>query len=259
MNNERYSQAQVLCGLREVWLDRIGMPATFEADTRIDMYVKTHGFGDECDLDVVCRGAEQLFGFTCSDKEWADLFGLEIAKRNHREWEQSIAPYLTFGAMANFIADRAPVVASFESITMLGRPCASAGIFTGIEKVAEKVIGERRFAPSSRIPDVIRGNDLERFWTQLRWMTEDTVPELSGFWRGVTSYALLFGLLVISLGIIGAKITSELYLLVLSPVVAVAVYLLARFYKRLANPLPSHIASFRDLSVLIAESRSKAA
>lgn len=260
MNSQRYSQAQVMCGLREVWQSNISPWASpIEADTQIYRYMKADGTWDELDLFDVFHRIERFFGFSCSQEEWIVFLGIKDAK-SVAEWEQQYLPNLTFGVMAKFIADRAPVVASFEPITMLGRPCASAGIFTGIEKVAAKVRSDRpRFAPSTRILDVMRGGDLHRFWTQLRWMTEDSAPPLPSFWRNVTTYAVLLGLLMLPLGVFASKVSSSLLVFYLTPVFALIPYLMARFYKQRTNPLPSQLVSFRDLSMLIAESRSRAA
>lgn len=251
MNAGRYTEAQVLCHLREVWRDFSGADAAFDADTQIDTYMKADGTWDDLDFADIFFRLERDFGFACERKEWLDFFGFDVAKRSVDEWNQEVAPKLTFGALARFIADRAPVIASFEPITVLGRPCAPAGVFTGIEQLTG-----RRFAPSTRIIDVMRGHDLDEFWAQLHWMTEHSIPPLPSFWRDVTSMSGSLGLLVGIGGFIAAWATSNPMWIVLTILGAFILYVVASAYKRFTNPLPSDIVTFRDLSTLIAQKRN---
>jgi hypothetical protein len=257
VKEKRYSQAQVLCGLRDVWRNSIGTYATFEADTQIDQFMKADGTWEELDFAGLFYVLERFFGFTCSDKEWHDLLGIEIARRSPEEWEQNYAPKLTFGLLAQFIADRAPVVASFSPITLLGNACTSAGVFTGIQQLAATFRSCQRFAPSSRIIDVIRGKNLHRFWIQLRWMTENAVPQLSPFWGSITSYAVWTGILVVAWGIFGVWATDNPRWVVSAIVCAIGFYVMASLYQHLVNPLPTYIVSFRDLSKIISETRNR--
>ena len=171
----------------------------------------------------------------------------DIATCSIDEWNRTVAPKLTFGALARFIADRAPMIASFDPITVFGRDCASAGVFTGIQRLAG-----RQFAPSARIIDVLRGHDLDSFWTQLRWITEHSIPPLPSFWRGVTGMTGCLGILAV----IVAWATSNPIFIVPTIVGALVFYMIASAYKQFTNPLPSDIVTFRDLSTLIARTRS---
>jgi hypothetical protein len=257
MTPQRYTESQVLFGLREAWQDFTGVDDPFNADTRIDTYMKADGSWDELDFADIFRGIERFFDFNCSDKEWTDFFGFPVAERSLSEWEHAFAPHLTFGSLARFIADRAPAVASFDAISILGRPCLPAGVFTGIQRLAHKSMGKRRrFGPSTRIIDVMQGNDLDRFWSQLRWMTERSTPELSAFWRNVNSTTGCLGVLAVIASLIAAWGTSSPVWIVPTLLIATASYILALTYKRFTNPLPSHIVTFRDLSLLIATRRS---
>lgn len=253
VNPQRYTESQVLFGIREVWPCLTGTSDSFDADTRIHTFMEADDSRDELDVDFVVQGIERFFGFKCSHKEWADFFGSDVARRSLEEWEQTVAPNLTFGSLARFIADRAPVLASFDPISVFGRRCAPAGVFTGIQCVANITVGNRlRFAPSTRIIDVMQGHDLDRFWTQLRWMTEHATPKLPAFWRGVTGMTGCLGVLAV----IAASIaTSETFWIISTLLAAVVSYLTAAVYKRFANPLPAHIVTFRDLSTLIAAHR----
>lgn len=247
----RYSESQVLCGLREVWQDITGVDDPFYTNTQIDTFMKADGTWEEIDFADIFRGLERFFGFSCSDNEWREFFGFEVAKRSIDEWDHTVAPKLTFGALARFVAARAPMIASFDPITVFGRECVSAGIFTGIQELA----GEQ-FAPSERIIDVMRGNDLDSFWTKLRWMTECSTPELPSFWRSVTAMNGCFGIMAMIGGLIAAWETSEPVWIVAAIVFALAIYVIAWAHNRFSNPLPPTIVTFRDLSILIAHTRN---
>ena len=259
MNPKRYTESQALFGLREAWQDFTGVDDPFDADTRIDTFMKADGSWDEIDFADVFRGIEQFFDFECTDQEWTTFFGLHVAKRSLNEWEQTVAPNLTFGSLARFIADRAPAVASFDAIFILGRPCLPAGVFTGIQHVAHKSMGSQpRFAPSTRIIDVVRGHQLDRFWSQLRWMTEYATPELPAFWRNVTATTGCLGGLAVIVSLIATWATSNPVWIVPTLLIATSTYLLAWAFKRFTNPLPSHLVTFRDLSLLVAAKRPQA-
>src|SRR5690606_31714730 len=152
-----------------------------------DAFMKADGSWEELDFDDIFRGIEKFFGFHCTDSEWNEFFGYRVAERSLDEWERIVAPTLTFGSLAHFVAERAPVVATFDPIRVFDRECAPAGVFTGIQSVADKVTGRSlRFPPNARIFEVVQGHELDNFWTQLRWMTENAAPELPAFWRNVT-------------------------------------------------------------------------
>jgi hypothetical protein len=254
---ERYTESQVLYGLREAWEDMTGVDDPFYADTQIDMFMKADDTWDEIDFADIFRGLERFFDFTCSDKEWKDFFGFDIAKRNIDEWDQTVAPNLTFGALARFIADHAPMIASFDPITVFGHHCASAGVFTGIQRLADKLTdNNQRFAPSARIIDVMRGHDLDNFWTQLRWMTEYTIPPLPSFWRSVTCLTGFLGALATVGGLVAAWTTSNPVWIAPTLLGTIVLYLIALAYKRFTNPLPTDIVTFRDLSMLIARAQN---
>lgn len=256
LKSQRYTESQVLFGLREAWPRFTGGEDEFDADTRIVAFMKSDGSWDELDLADVCRRIERFFGFSCPDKEWTNFFGFDVAERSPAEWEQSVAPNLTFGSLARFIAERAPAMASFDPIFVLGRPCAPAGVFTGIQCVANKTTGsEVWFAPSTRIIDVLRGHHLDAFWTHLRWMTEHAMPELPTFWRGVTGVTGCLGIVAVVAAFLAAWSTSNATWIIATLLLAMMSYVMASAYKRFTNPLPSQIVTFRDLSTLIAARR----
>jgi len=254
---ERYTESQVLYGLREAWDGITGVDDPFDAETRLDTYMKADGTWDDIDLADVFRRLEEFFGFACSDKEWTDLFGFDVFDRSMDEWEKTVAPKLTFGALARFVADRATVIAAFDPLPIFGRCCAPAGVFAGIERLAESARGKcQRFAPSDRIIDVMRGNDLDNFWMHLRWMTEHSIPALPSFWRRVTGCAVCLGVLATIAAMIAAWASSNPVWIVPTVVGACVVYAIAFAYKQLINPLPADIVTFRDLATKITRMRN---
>lgn len=260
MDAQRYTQSQVLYGLQEAWEDATGVDDPFDADTQIYTHMLADGSWDELDLADIFYRMEKFFNFTCSINEWKDFFGFDVAERSFEDWQEEIAPQLTFGSLAAFIAARAPVAASFAPIPVFGRYCDAAGVFTGIQQVAKSLRKDcPRFAPSMRIIDVMRGNNLDQFWMRVRWMTEHAPPALPQFWRDITFLAGNFGFLIAVCGAVAAWIGSDPVWLIPAISISVAVYSIAVFYKEVANPLPSHIETFRDLSQLIANSRTTAA
>ncbi|MCH9655096.1 MAG: hypothetical protein K0U86_03740 [Planctomycetes bacterium] len=264
MQRAKYTEKQILCGLYEYWIYQIGTDTPFDADTRIDLHMKsdsrwaTFSSWSELDLSGIFDDLERFFQFECTLEEWLQYFKLDIPITSNEEWEQIVAPGFTFGALARFIQNRATTVISFQPVTVINRECAPAGAFYGIRQVAdevsESVYSPHRFAPSTKIIDVFRGYALEKFWSQLRWMTEQRVPEIPSSWRDVNAW----GCLACFLGIVAAILLSiltenSLYLIVLS-VSAVAVWYGTLLYKHYSNPLPSDLQTFRDLAIFIANS-----
>lgn len=259
MYSQRYTQSQVLYGLQVAWANATGVDDPFDVDTQIYTYMLADGSWDEFDLADIFQCIERFFNFTCGMDEWKEFFGFDVGKRDFEEWRRDVAPKLTFGALAQFVADRAPVVASFDPIPIVGCRCATAGVFIGIQRVAENEKAKGlRFAPSTRIIDVMRGNELDRFWTQLRWMTEHSLPELPRFWREATGLAGCGALSVGIGGMIASWTTANLVWIVIAVLCSSVFYATAYVYKQTTNPLPLDIVTFRDLSELIAASRATA-
>lgn len=198
MEKPRYTEKQILCGLRELFSKLGGMNTPFDADTRIDHFYESnrrwyHEFDDD-DFEFIdfFLALSYYFRFRCTPEEWSEYFHLDLAdyRDDKEDWERLVAPGLTFGALARFISERAPGV-SFESVSVIDRECRPAGVFYGIQRVVKNTIEdahwfpppEKSITPSTKIIDVIRGYQLDEFWVQLRWMTERGVPELPAIWR----------------------------------------------------------------------------
>ena len=257
MSRQRYSESQILFGLREAWQEFTGVNNPFDADTLIYTFMKSDGSWDELDFADIFRGIERFFGFKCSDKEWTDFFGFNAPECGLEEWKQTVAPNLTFGSLARFIAERAGnrFVRSDICVWSTVRP----GRRLRRDRSCCQQDNGKAFAISTepQIIDVMRGHDLDRFWTQLRWMTEHAAPELPSFWRNVTAATGCFAVLAVIASLIGSWVTSNPAWAVQTLLVAVVSYLFASAYKRFTDPLPSQCSDVsRFVDVDCSTSRS---
>lgn len=260
MNAKQYTELQVLHGLLEAWPNFTAVDDPFDADTRIDAYLKENGCWDELDFADVFRGIERFFGFKCPHKEWTDFFGIDIASRSVAEWEAVVGPTLTFGSLARFIAARVTPLASFDPISIFGRECSPAGAFIGIQQVVNKVTKSRlQFGPSTRISEILRGRNLHAFWTQMLWMTKHSLPQLPTIWRNVTELTGCLGVLaVVGASIVAWKMSNPAWTIT-TLLGALFLDCMAWTYKQFTNPLPTQIVTFRDLSMFVANNRNRAA
>lgn len=247
----RYTDAQVLCGLRETWFDITGAYDTpFEADTRIDLYLKADGTWAEIDLADVWIALEEFFGFKCNIDEWTQLFRLDVT--DAQKWESECAPQITFGALARFIAERAEAI-SLAPTTILGRRCAPAGAFLGIRRVAQRLRPYGNdFAPSALIIENFRGRSLNRLWTQLCWMSNGRLTQLPAKWREATfnTYLWCFLITVLAVGVTWA--IGDYRIAGFAVGGSIISILIAEAYHYFHNPLPNDVATFRDLANRIA-------
>ena len=188
-------------------------------------------------------------------EEWKQLFGLDYFISNCDEWEERVGQHLTFRVLAQFIAERAPAI-SFQPVTVIDRTCAPAGVFYGIQEVADNVTVSRRrpcqFAPSTKIIDTLRGNTLEKFWSQLRWMTEEGMPELPGWFASIEAWGCLAGFLGVLAGVLFSLVAENGFYLTIIPVSILLAWFVTTLYKNRVNPLPPELVTFRDLAMLIA-------
>ncbi|MBL8821851.1 MAG: hypothetical protein JNJ77_04625 [Planctomycetia bacterium] len=258
MAPQQYSPNQILLGLRSFLKDEVGADTSFNLETNVIQYFHDPELA-EVDLADVLESMEEFFGFKCGLAEWEELFHFELAQSNPALWRQSIVPTVTFGKLAEFIAQRAPVTTSFAPMMVLGNRCATAGIFMGLMQTASRVVRvEKRFAPHTPIRDVLKGRKLDKFWTHLRWMTENNIPELPASWRFAchsVGLSVLAFILVLFILLVLVKVFANPWLPMAAPVFAIVVYLYGKMYLDWVNPLPTSIVTFRDLAMLIDENR----
>ncbi|HTU91268.1 MAG TPA: hypothetical protein VMF69_14405 [Gemmataceae bacterium] len=271
MSAEKYTQEQILSG---IWIVCSEVPEldltfdfniSFDFDARLSEYFTPSfssgslgdwigsAMGEEDAFTEFAHVLAWFFGFTCSVEEWNNYFGLNATSRE--EWEREHAPHFTFRRLVKFIQERAKPI-PLEPITMLGKPCLTAGIFRGLEHLARQIDPKAtRFGPSTPIRRCLRGVWLRLFWHRLRWMFQDQLPpprQITLSSRGFL-HSLLFkfsvGLLIaiwsgdLSGVLAGIGTTFALFI----PLGVIVAYINNRL-----NPLPKEIETFGDLSRVLA-------
>lgn len=255
MSGKSYTQEQILSGIRIFWRESLGCESPFDPDASfvVQFNAERKNLFLVLDLDDVFFGLETHFGFHCPSKEWEAF--MAFPTQDLREWEKTIAPRLTFRALADFIRERLNPI-FLEPITMLGKPCLTAGIFRALEQLAEKINPKvSRFAPSTPIRARLPGYCLRTFWDELRWIMEDQLPpppkiilSSRGFFRSLY-FKLSIGLLIalwrrdLDGLLAGISVTFALFI----PVGVIVAYI-----NTLLNPLPEGIETFGDLARVLA-------
>jgi hypothetical protein len=249
----RYTREQMLCAIRVVLERQFACNATLDSQTRIDEYFKAAGDWDDIDLADLWFALCRETAIKTEPGEWAGFLGTDAFRRG--EWETRIAPGFTFGALADWMAKRAEGV-SLSAINVLGRKCATAGAFYGIEDVARQVSPHVvRFGPSTPIQKRLRGRALSRFWRRLRWMTCDALPMLRTPKTAVAwDVLLLVSLVLIPLWLaveVGAAeaFFAAIGILVFGLIVSIVVTCVT-------NPLPAGIRTFGELARRVADAPS---
>ncbi|QDU07414.1 hypothetical protein [Gimesia aquarii] len=258
MQAVRYTEDQILYGLREFWKYRFGSGRQIDLDKRIDLQITYDNGWDDDDLDEVISALPDLFsdlakyfGFECSIEEWKKELGIQEPIRCLEEWEREIAPHFTFAALVRFIEKRATAVL-FQPV-VINKECRPAGVFYGLQQITKDVIEESNcFGPSTKIIDVLRGYKLEYFWSQLNWMTEYRILKLSSFWSRVDEYGCGLFFLGMMLATIATAMTQDFTYQIVMIIVGFCVRHVTSLYKHRVNPLPSELQTFRDLAMLIA-------
>jgi hypothetical protein len=253
MSANMFTQQQILSGIRLVWKEALNYVSPIHPEMNFAEQFQAHREFADIDLSDVFYRLERTFGFKCSKKEWHTFLGLHITDLS--EWEKTVAPRLTFDALAQFICERLKPI-SLEPITILGKPCLTAGVFRGLELLAEQIDPKvRKFAPSTPIRTRLRGFRLRCFWSKLQWIMEDQLPpppQITLSSRGCL-HSLLFKLsagLVIFLwrrnweGVLAGIVTTVFLFIPMGIIVAL-------INDRL-NPLPEGIETFGDLARVLA-------
>lgn len=260
MKAAKYTEAQILCGLCSFWYDKFSSCRPIDLDTRIDLQMISDNGWDDDDLDEVISALPDLFsdlakyfGFECSIEEWKKELGIQEPIRCLEEWEREIAPHFTFAALVRFIEKRATAVL-FQPVVVIDKECRPAGVFYGIQQIIKDVFDESSyFGPSTKIIDVLRGYELEDFWSRLNWMTEYRIPQLSFFWSRIDEYCCCLYCLGFSLTLLATGMTQQFTYLIAIPICALMACFFSSLYKNRINPLPPEFVTFRDLAILIAE------
>jgi hypothetical protein len=253
MSANTFTQKQILSGIRIVWREELNFKSSFDPETRIDAQVNAEGDFDDFDIAELICALQWIFNFTCPRKDWEIFFGCHC--RDVSEWEKTGASRCTFRGLADFIGERLNPV-SLEPLTLLGKPCLTAGIFRGLEQLAVQVNPRVvRFAPSTSIRQCLHGVRLRRFWNRLRWMIEDQIPPPPRL--DVRSEAFFNSLLlkfIIPLLIAGARRdwAGMIVAFIVSFVLLIPIGVMVEFINARLNPLPEGIETFGDLARILA-------
>lgn len=219
-------------------------------ENRIDHYLMAESWWDDFDFGDLFYCIERDFNFTCSSEEWQGFLGLNI--RDFMEWESIVAPRLTFGALADFIIERAEAI-TFEPVSVAGHECGKAGAFLGVNDVARQVKpGIERIAPSTPIRKRLHGRQLVNFWNHLQWMTENSMPRLNTRWIDFAGTLRLFDALFLLIILAWGAWAADFNNIALAFASSAVVTLTASVIVRLTNPLPEDVSTFRDLAEMIA-------
>jgi len=279
----RYTMDEVLDGLRAIACEVAGRELVVDPKMRIDHFLAmcagvSPGDADDADLEDMWdmyyyrlyKSIDRLFHLDTTQEavtQW-----LTGDAKSPDDWRERVAPQRTIEKLAAIIVLHSRRV-SFEPVTILGRYCAPAGAFFGMEDVAyAQQPGLERFAPSTPIRDRLRGSELSRFWNRVRFCSGRRIPDIvdpesSGHWSW--KYANLVTLLflpvliletVFWVGIIPRGMVSDwvppLGGIVLGLVLAVRARIrVGRVLAHFSNPLPRDIHTFRDLAELIVRHR----
>jgi hypothetical protein len=246
------TEDQVLFGLEQFWVRHLGCDSPFEPGARLG---RTEWLFDEADLADHLDALGDFFGLSCPPQEWAEFLGLAVT--DPREWEENVAPRLTFRGLAAFIAARVETI-PLEPVSLLGQPCLTAGIFGGLEQLVAQVHRRaRHFGPSTPIRRRLRGPRLRLFCERLHWIGQGRLPApprltitrraLDHYFWGKAAAAILTAVLVGDWSVLCTGFLVGLLLLI--PLAAVVTFLNEWWI----DPLPAGARSFGDLARLLAE------
>lgn len=252
MTPTRFTPQQILCGLPEIWSQLSGTDeAILHAETCIYDVMISDGTSHEIDFYDVKIRLQQHFQFTCSNDEWSDFLGMNQPDLHFETWLRDVSPQLTFAALAEFIAQRTSGI-SFSELAIATSVCRSAGAFTGIQESLHRTVGTHTFGPSDQITDVVQGTNLLACWTQLRWQTENKIPDLPDWFQNLHchSYCLSIAIFLAAVGLSIAQNSG--WPIVVSALLILILGISTAIISRSMNPLPKHLQTFRQLAKHIA-------
>ena len=258
MSQLRYSERQIMPILADSLVDTLGLdddealdPVT-DLDRRIDQYLKDINEWNAFDFADFIYVIERLFHFECSPKEWKAFFGVDCGYQSEEEWVEQVGLHLTFKALVEFIAARAPYV-SFQPVTVIDRACGPAGAFYGLEELSGKYFSATcRVTPSTQLLDAFRGRQLEKFWGELQWRSGAKLTDLKSFWFLLEGCGCLMFFLALFIAVVIFLPGGDYLALTVTLLSAYTVWRVISVCCYWSNPLPPELQTFRDLAVLIA-------
>jgi hypothetical protein len=248
MPENGYAFEQIFCGLRMWWHESLGCKSSIAPDVDIDEALLAEGIWHEIDFADMYDELKEFFGFPRALDEWVDHFRLTSPTED--------APKFTFRALAEYIQARVEAVA-MGPITILGKPCATAGVFRGLEGHVRQIDRNvERFGPSTPIRERLRGNALHQFCRKLHWVSLGRVPAPpvpSGIRLAI--FVTLVGALMFAWFF--ARLDSVRFAILIGFLSPIFVFgcaaLLESVFVLLPSPLPKQIVTFGDLARFLAE------
>ncbi|MCA9005903.1 MAG: hypothetical protein KDA70_11595 [Planctomycetaceae bacterium] len=260
MQETRYTEKQILCGIFECWCDALGydedemeMDPPFSAETRIDLHMKAHNDWADTDLADIFYRLERHFKFQSTLEEWTEELGIANVP-SVEVWENEIAPQFTFGALARFIQKRAVNTVSFEPVMVINKECRSAGVFYGIEQISNQLVSAKcQVTPSTKILDAFRGYQLNSFWSELSWRSEVRLPRLTRRWDFITRWGCMIAFWVLLVAFPALVFMENFYILLGAVLYVISIWFTDSVYTHYSDPLPPELQTFRDLAVWIVD------
>lgn len=162
----------------------------------------------------------------------------------YEAWQHEVAPGLTVSAFARWLQPRIKPV-SFEPVSVLGSaPCAAAGYFLGMSELVRQLApSSERFGPSTPIDHVLTSGLLREFWRRLSRASQRPLPPLK-YWLNHLANVLLIG----ALSCILFGVVVDWAFLTAIWMLCLKVLLISWQLRKQANPLPTGIVTFGDLS-----------
>jgi hypothetical protein len=267
----RHTPEEILHGLEAIITYATDSTISLSRDMKFYDYVRDHGqeWFDGIHIEDFVFAIEGFFELDCGrgredarqvSRELSALFGLDAFKimdvRVQAEYERRVAESLTFGTIADFIAEHAPYT-ELRSIDVLGKPCAPAGAFRAIQdSVKQRVRKNIGFGPSTRILDALNGGNLEHVWEHLRWLSHENLPPMpSSFGRDKRAFVAVMSLMLTGLAVatcVALWTSSVLYAFLAAPFACGLVF--AAYIVRGARAIkpPDGFDTFRDVALAMA-------
>ncbi|MBK8270403.1 MAG: hypothetical protein IPK83_19755 [Planctomycetes bacterium] len=171
------SSALVMRALQGMVNSMSGKTVPITRETRIDRYFREVCGAESLEYLDITFQIEETFEIQLPREMWDYLADAKLGLTSE-EWEAQYAPFFNFGRLADFIAHRVDYF-KIEPVSMMGRPCLTAGAFRFMQETAHRVDPRvRRFGPSSAIRSHLSGKKSRRFWTIVRAASGNRIPRL---------------------------------------------------------------------------------
>lgn len=248
--NPQYpSRTPIWVCFRRVLVDALGIPedeANVDSSTNFPDWLRSVDRFDLFDLVDLWHRLNH-FGLRASIIDFHSFFGGGADGKD--EWEATVKPRLTFGAICDWLSARMPMP-DYAPIEICGLSCRRAGAYLAIQEVVLAEGIKPKFGPSTQVRRVLRGSRLWRVWGQLRLHSGLRLPGLD--------YPLaVVGLGMMALGCFGLA-TSILAILSLaggSPLAQLVFWTtfiaIGKVFSTCGNPLPPGIVTFKDLATAL--------